>query len=174
MALAPFISALPEHQTRSCHSSPSGNSSELNSRCITRRCSGLEHAEEACSNKGRSRIAAPFGTMHATLGYSLQAAICSSDALPFLCEPGMTRSGPLSSLLSSRCRRMANILAITCAGGCTWGTPAFMVHGPYPGTSRRSRTAIVRSWCHCTFQFDSGVLSNKMPLTAKQPGPERR
>ena len=30
-------------------------------------------------------------------------------------------------------------------GGATCGTPALIVHGPKPGVSIRSRTAIVRS-----------------------------
>ena len=57
------------------------------------------------------------------------------------------------------------------AGGCTCKTPAFTVHGPNPSTSPRSRTAIVKSWCHTTFQFELRVLLKRIPLTAKHRGP---
>ena len=66
---------------------------------------------------------------------------------------------------------MARIPRMISAGGCTCKTPAFIVHGPNPSTSLRSRTAIVKSWCHTTFQFELRVLLKKIPLTAKHFGP---
>ena len=98
-------------------------------------------------------------------------AISSSASRPDSCEPGITRNGPLSSALSSKCNLTASISLITSAGGCTCRTPAFIVHGPKPLTSRRSRTDIVRSWCHTTFQFEFCVLLKNIPLTAKHFGP---
>src|SRR5258707_10259042 len=59
---------------------------------------------------------------------------------------------------------MARIPLITSTGGCTCKTPAFTVHGPNPSTSLRSRTAIVKSWCQTTFQFELRVLLKKIPL----------
>jgi hypothetical protein len=50
--------------------------------------------------------------------------------------------------------------------------PAFVVHGPNPSTSLCSRTAIVKSWCQTTFQFELRVLLKKIPLTAKQLAPK--
>jgi hypothetical protein len=88
-----------------------------------------------------------------------------------MCEPQITRKGPFSGPLSSRCSLMESIPLMKSAGGCTCQTPAFLVHGPKPLTSLRSRTAIVRSWCQTTFQFELCVLLKKIPLTAKQFGP---
>lgn len=60
---------------------------------------------------------------------------------------------------------------MTSGGGCTCKIPAFIVHGPNPQTSARSRTAIVKSWCQTTFQFELRVLLKKIPRTAKHSGP---
>ena len=76
-------------------------------------------------------------------------------------------SGPQSS----RCRRIVTIRARRSAGAWAWGMPPLRVQGPKPGTSRRSRTAMVRSWCQGRFQFTVGVLSKKSPRTANAPGP---
>ena len=54
------------------------------------------------------------------------------------------------------------------AGGWTCKTPAFIVHGPNPSTSQRSRTAIVKSRYHVTFQFDSSVLLNRDTLRVQE------
>jgi hypothetical protein len=66
---------------------------------------------------------------------------------------------------------MARRSLITSCGGCTCKIPAFIVHGPNPLTFARSRTAIVKSWCQTTFQFELRVLLNKIPRTAKHSGP---
>jgi len=85
-----------------------------------------------------------------------------------ICVKGITRSGPLSALLSSRRSLIANMRLKMSAVGCTWTIPCLIVHGPNPATSCRSRTMRVRSWCHATFQLDSCVLLKNVPLTAKQ------
>ena len=73
------------------------------------------------------------------------AAYPASLRSPCLCDPGNTRSGPSLSPQSSRWTRTASILAITSAGGRTWSTPSFVDHGPQPGTSLCSRTAMAQS-----------------------------
>ncbi|HWB59701.1 MAG TPA: hypothetical protein VG733_09420 [Chthoniobacteraceae bacterium] len=72
---------------------------------------------------------------------------------------GITRSAPLLSSQSSRCKRTVNICSRSSPGGCACGTPSFMLHGPKPGASARAANASVRSWCHATSQFAPGVLS---------------
>ena len=47
----------------------------------------------------------------------------------------------------------------------------FIDHGPNPSASTRSSTAIVTSWCQGTFQFASGILSNRMPRTGENRSP---
>jgi hypothetical protein len=115
--------------------------------------------------------APPLGMVQVTEFPFSQLLISSAESRPFLCELGITRNGPLSSLLSSRCSLTARIPLMTSAGGCTCTTPAFAVHGPNPSTSLRSRIAIVTSWCQTTFQFELRVLLKKIPLTAKHFGP---
>jgi len=115
--------------------------------------------------------APPLGTAQLTQFRFSHRAISSAESRPSLCDPEITRNGPLSSPLSSRCSLMEIMPLMTSAGGCTCQTSAFLVHGPNPLSSLRSRTAIVRSWCQTTFQFELGVLLKKIPLTAKQCGP---
>jgi hypothetical protein len=67
---------------------------------------------------------------------------------------------------------MAIIPCIICAGGCTCTISDLIVQGPNPSTSLRSRTAIVKSWCQATFQFELRVLLKKIPRTAKHFGPK--
>jgi probable HAF family extracellular repeat protein len=50
---------------------------------------------------------------------------------------------------------------------CTCKIPAFVVHGPNPLTSARSRTAIVKSWCQTTFQFELRGLIEENPSDRK-------
>jgi hypothetical protein len=115
--------------------------------------------------------APPLGTTQLTQSPFSERAISAADSRPCMCDPEITRNGPLSRPLSSRCSLMESIPLMTSAGGCTCQTPAFLVHGPNPLSSLRSRTAIVRSWCQATFQFELGVLLKKIPLTAKHCGP---
>ena len=115
--------------------------------------------------------APPLGTAQVTQFPFSQRAISSVENRPSPCEPAIMRNGPLSSPLSSRCSLMASMPLMTSVGGCTCQTPAFNVHGPNPSTLLRSRTAIVRSWCQTTFQFELWVLLKKIPLTAKHFGP---
>jgi hypothetical protein len=115
--------------------------------------------------------APPLGTVQVTAVSLFQLPICSAESRPLRCEPAITRKGPLSVPLSSKCSRTARRLLMTSGGGCTCKTPAFVVHGPNPLASPRSRTAIVKSWCQTTFQFEVPVLLKKIPRTAKQSGP---
>jgi hypothetical protein len=50
---------------------------------------------------------------------------------------------------------------------CTCKIPAFVVHGPNPLTSARSRTAIVKSWCQTTFQIELRGLIEENPSDRK-------
>ena len=115
--------------------------------------------------------APPLGTVQVTAVSLFQFAICSAESRPLRCEPAITRKGPLSSPLSSTCSLIARRPLITSGGGCTCKIPAFIVHGPNPLTSERSRTAIVKSWCQTTFQFELRVLLKKIPRTATHSGP---
>jgi hypothetical protein len=131
----------------------------------------MVQAADAWSTSGRMINAPPLGTVQVTEFPLSQFPICSAVSRPSRCEPAITRNGPLSIPLSSRCSLMARMPLITSAGGCTCKTPAFFVHGPKPLVSLRSRTAIVKSWCQTTFQFELRVLLKKIPLTAKHSGP---
>src|SRR5260370_22976324 len=115
--------------------------------------------------------APPLGTTQVTQLPFSERTISSAESRPALCEPAITRNGPLPRPLSSRCSLMARMSRKTSTGGCTCKTPAFVVHGSSPLTSLRSQTAIVRSWCQTTFQFEVWVLLKKIPLTAKHFGP---
>lgn len=77
----------------------------------------------------------------------------------------------MDSSQSSRCMRSVTIPWSTSPGGRTWMTPALTDHGPKPGASMRSATAMDISWCHATFQFASGVLSNRIARTIKASPP---
>jgi hypothetical protein len=74
----------PTGQTRSCHSNPSGRAEVANSKWITRRGSGVEHEDEACTKRGRINIAPPLGTVQITLGRSFQDATSSLEMQPAL------------------------------------------------------------------------------------------
>jgi hypothetical protein len=115
--------------------------------------------------------APPLGTVQVTEVSLFQFPICSAESRPLRCEPAITRNGPLSIPLSSTCNLMARRPPITSGGGCTCKIPAFIVHGPNPLTSARSQTAIVKSWCQTTFQFEPRVLLKKIPRTAKHSAP---
>jgi hypothetical protein len=116
--------------------------------------------------------APPLGTTQVTQLPFSERAISSAESRPSRCDPEITRNGPLSRPLSSRCSLMESIPLMTSGGGCTCQTSSFLVHGPNPLTSLRSRTAIVRSWCQTTFQFELGVLLKKNPSDGKAAGPE--
>lgn len=115
--------------------------------------------------------APPLGTVQVTDVSLFQFPTCSAESRPLRCEPAITRKGPLSIPLSSTCSLIARMPLMTSGGGCTCTIPAFIVHGPNPLTSARSRTAIVKSWCQTTFQFELRVLLKKIPRTAKHAGP---
>ena len=57
----------------------------------------------------------------------------------------VTKSGAFVAVTGSRCSRKVSICSRISIGGATCRRPAFMVHGPKPATSLRSRTTIVRS-----------------------------
>lgn len=94
--------------------------------------------------------------------------------MPGRCDPGMTWSAPSSTPHGSRWIRNVIMFARTDDGGWTWTIPALADHGPNPATGARRLTAMARSWCQVTDQFDSGVLSNSMARTAKASGESTR
>jgi hypothetical protein len=91
------------------------------------------------------RIASPRLAVHVTAASFGHSCICLSDRKPCLCEPGITRRGPLSAPHSSKWMRIASIRATISELGRTWLMPAFIDHGPQPGISLRFATAITQS-----------------------------
>jgi hypothetical protein len=99
------------------------------------------------------------------------SAADSASTRPSWWEPGATNSGALSPSQSSKCARNVNMSSRTRNGGSTCRTAAFIDHGAKPGTSRLSRTAMVRSWCRATDQLRRGDLSNITALTGRAERP---
>ncbi|SFF77348.1 hypothetical protein SAMN05518865_104269 [Duganella sp. CF458] len=110
----------------------------------------------------------PTCARQACSSWRIATASCGEIA-PCWCDPGTTCTGPSSAQQGSRCRRTATICSNKPDGGCAYQPSSLHDHPRKTGSSTRSCTGILKSWCTGTSQFTEPDFSKEVHWTATWP-----